>query len=644
MMSEVSNETESGISPLEIKKKKIMSKLILIKNFSGTFIEVGCMAFMIFVTLFLIVFEEEKLAIFFIISVIGIGLFISESWKKFYAFHFINLWYFWLLVSFSYFLLDYEIEFHLILDIALDTVIFSFLFYISYYEKFDYPLFWGGTILLINLVPFDSHNSFHSIIESSIRCILFFIMFILQSFYRVVSFQKMDEQEGCLVILRNNYLFFSNIWTLIFFFPLHVILISIQLYKKWPSTFLLKKILSGNKYDDEDQEEEEEEEQQQQKYETTQGIYYGQEEEEGEEEGEQDGEEFFLDEEVIELQKEIEYEEQDEIEVSKSRYIKEYFIDILKLIFFEKKKNKGRKKRERMERRKKKKGKGKGNFKKLKDDFLELWKKFLKSKKTQKVKDIMTHPRNPSVSLRGRAFRVGPEGSSILYTGLTHRLHDMFWPNTNEDHHFLWPFQNEGPKRQPLINKSHYIPSKGLKSECKTNGSHHGTKVHSQIKKFVDRLTTSKNLRISSSLDPCTLRILRLFLQKRWIPFASELAIYDEPSKIATAIDVLVFDMIKHELVIIELKTGYEGEEYGPLEEDERMDRINVKNCPKSRHELQLLWMILILKKNYDISVDNAFILRVCPKQKIAMLLSLEKWTMNETFQKKFTASLELNN
>lgn len=285
-----------------------------------------------------------------------------------------------------------------------------------------------------------------------------------------------------------------------------------------------------------------------------------------------------------------------------------------------------------------KKKKKRGNFKKLSKDIKEMWEVFIKSKKTQKVRDIIQHPRNENVSLCGRSFRVGQKGSSVQYTGLTHKLHDMFWPDTEEN-----PEKNEAKKRPPLIKQSHYIPSKGMKSDCKTYGHLHGTKVHSQINKFVQRLKAGKPLRISSYLDPCTIRIIRLLNHKRWIPFSSEFAIYDEDSKVATAIDILVFDIRKNEMIMLELKTGYETEEYGELEEDERMDMINIKNSPRNRHSLQLLWMVLILKKKYDIKIDDALILRILPKQKVAMLLPLEKWCMKKKFQKKFIESFEIN-
>lgn len=253
---------ESGISLDEEKRKKETSRLKLIINFTGRFIEIGSMTFMIFMTFFLILFEEEKLPVFFVISVIGIGIFISQSWKTFFVFHFINLWYFWLLISFAYYILDYELSINVFLDILFDIILFSFLFYKSYKSYYEYPLFYCGIVLLVNLLPFDSHSSFHSILESSIRCLLFFFIFIMESFYKTICLHKEEIHEGCIIILKNNYIFFANIWTLILFFPLHVVLISFKLYQKWPSKNLKRRVLEGET-EQEDEEEEYEEEQEQ---------------------------------------------------------------------------------------------------------------------------------------------------------------------------------------------------------------------------------------------------------------------------------------------------------------------------------------------------------------------------------------------
>lgn len=197
----------------------------------------------------------------------------------------------------------------------------------------------------------------------------------------------------------------------------------------------------------------------------------------------------------------------------------------------------------------------KGTHKRLMSEFKDMWSIFVKSRSNRRVWEMVNHPRNANIALSGRSFRVGKKGSSVQYTGLTHRLHDEYWPDTEED-----PEKNKGPKRTPLYKKEHYVPSKGLKKECKTWGHKHGTRVHSQINKFVKKLTSGKKISVTKYTDPCTLRVLNLLASKRWVPVSAELPIYDEESRVATAIDILVFDINKKEIIMLELKTGYESE------------------------------------------------------------------------------------
>jgi hypothetical protein len=215
-----------------------------LKTLTGIFIEIGLMFSMIVTTLILILFEEEELSVFFIIAVIGIGIFISESWRPLYVFNFIDLWFYWLVISFAYFLLKYEIELHVVLDVLLDLAIFSFLFYKMFYTRCEYPLFYCAVVLLMNLLPFDSHSSFHSMIESSVRCVLFFVAFVVQNFYKRVCVPAEKEHlQGVLIILRNNYIFFTNAWTLLFFFPVHMTFMAVKMYQRWPSSSIMERLV-----------------------------------------------------------------------------------------------------------------------------------------------------------------------------------------------------------------------------------------------------------------------------------------------------------------------------------------------------------------------------------------------------------------
>ena len=278
----------------------------------------------------------------------------------------------------------------------------------------------------------------------------------------------------------------------------------------------------------------------------------------------------------------------------------------------------------------------KKNLKRISKKLKSLWNKFYFSKNNKMAMDLIENKRNDYISFKGRSFRVGEKGSTVSFTGLTRRLHDVFWPQTDDN-----PEGNEDSKsRKPLFNKEHYVPSIGMKRTCKTWGSIHGKKVHKQISKIIGKITSGKSIKLNSNLDPCTLRILNLFCIKSWIPFVTEFQIFDESSSVATAIDFCVFDTEKSKIILIELKTGYETQEYGELPEDEYMKHINIKNCPLNRHMLQLLWMQLVLEKRYGLKVDESMILRTCPKQRLTHLINKPNWSNSEHIRQKLFVNI----
>jgi hypothetical protein len=105
----------------------------------------------------------------------------------------------------------------------------------------------------------------------------------------------------------------------------------------------------------------------------------------------------------------------------------------------------------------------------------------------------------------------------------------------------------------------HVFPK--VKSTCKLNGAAHGTKVHKQIFKITNGIAKGKKIRpLLRGLDPCTKRIVKVLIDKQWIPISSELMIYDENWRVATAIDLIVLSLSDNKIIAIETKTGYEDE------------------------------------------------------------------------------------
>ena len=253
---------------------------------------------------------------------------------------------------------------------------------------------------------------------------------------------------------------------------------------------------------------------------------------------------------------------------------------------------------------------------------------------------ILNDKRKDSIRFTGSCFRIGDKGSTRAYTGLTKVLPELFWPETASD-----PRKRSREEVSRRKNTEHYVPSfkqKG-KKRCKGYGAKHGSKVHSEVCKFVRKIAAGKMIRtVSDKLDPCTVRIINLLATQSYFPIASEHPIYDELSCVATAFDVIAID-VKRELVVgIEVKTGEEAEQYDEHPTDGRMRAPlnNVVNCPRNRHATQLLGTLLIAKDRHGYQIDDGYVLRSCPKQQNAQLLPLPEWAKDKTVHASVLSAL----
>lgn len=252
----------------------------------------------------------------------------------------------------------------------------------------------------------------------------------------------------------------------------------------------------------------------------------------------------------------------------------------------------------------------------------------------KKVTKLLNHSRNDSISLvrtseKGAAFSVRDKrGNHHLYTGLTKKLKRLLYPDLEEN-----PWYKERGARQP----AHYQPK--YKRVCEKFGKDHGTQVHSEIEIFVNEYKRTNTFR-SFELrvphpDPCTSRIIQTCLDKNWYPVSAEFKIYDEDARTATAVDMIVVDQNSWKLVLIEVKTGYEDEVYGPHAQDSKFKRPfeKITNCPLFRHQFQLVSMMIMIQKKYKIAMDDAYLLRSLPKSRTIETISLAKWARNKDYK-----------
>lgn len=249
---------------------------------------------------------------------------------------------------------------------------------------------------------------------------------------------------------------------------------------------------------------------------------------------------------------------------------------------------------------------------------------------------LISHPNTKLIKLSGRGFRVRGK----YYKGLTPVLKDLFWPLTEED-----PFKRSKEDVKRRKSRKIYAPSEGKKKvkKCKGFGAKHGSKVHKEVCKLVRRFASNRAVRkIPAGLDPCTLRVINLLAENGWFPIASELGTFDDRSKIATAMDIAVIDVNRSKVIALELKTSSGAEDYGAHPTDTGMSppMEDVINCPKNRHAMQHMCTILSFENNYGFTFDDAAILRVCPKQRVAKIIPLPEWTDYSSVRASVTSSL----
>ena len=250
-----------------------------------------------------------------------------------------------------------------------------------------------------------------------------------------------------------------------------------------------------------------------------------------------------------------------------------------------------------------------------------------------KISKLVKHARNSWISQRGVgkniAFEVTRPGfSPILYSGLTKRLKAILYPETEENPMYK--------SHQDRARKAKYYKPSAQKKEnvCGVSGAEHGKRVHQQIDYYFKRLKENKNLTIeecfpNETYDKCAKNILSVLSIKGWSIVATEFPISDDACRVATAIDILAYDSQKGNLLLLEVKTGYESEEYGVHQNDKGFPSPfhKIANCPRNRHMLQLMGMKELLQKQYQVTIDEAYIVRVLPRCKSKVtLISMSKW------------------
>lgn len=276
------------------------------------------------------------------------------------------------------------------------------------------------------------------------------------------------------------------------------------------------------------------------------------------------------------------------------------------------------------------------------DRYFELSKKLLEHPRAKMASVSYTNGGKKTYHIKQTVYINGthPKKVDTVYEGITGKLRETFHPDTSDD-----PIERS--KRNRLLGGRKPLNQKPIgKSPCKKKGAPHGTLVHNQIERMTKIITRKCDIeyykRQEERLDMCTQSLVDECIKNKWFPLRSEFIIFDENLKVATASDLFLVDIIKWRLIKVELKTGYENEEYGIHPNDVKFPPpLNkITNCPLNRHQLQLLSMGIILEKRYDVKVDDMVIIRMCPKLRTIEIREPSNWCRMEYYKEVIYACL----
>jgi len=147
------------------------------------------------------------------------------------------------------------------------------------------------------------------------------------------------------------------------------------------------------------------------------------------------------------------------------------------------------------------------------------------------------------------------------------------------------------------------------RSSCETSGMRHGTLVHEQVSLLVNAL--KKGEKYVSGVDPCVVRAFLRLRSEGMVPCLTEVPCGSE--YVGTSVDLVVYDMVREEWALVEMKTGYDSVDYMEPLGVMRWPFTNVGNSLYMRHSLQADAGRVLLNRE-GLKVPRAYILRMLPR------------------------------
>jgi hypothetical protein len=284
------------------------------------------------------------------------------------------------------------------------------------------------------------------------------------------------------------------------------------------------------------------------------------------------------------------------------------------------------------------------------DRYFDVSSKLLEHPRTKNVKTIYSHGGKKTFQVYEEVLINGtiPKRMARFYPGIGDVAQQTFFPDTSDN-----PIEKaarnktlgdgkkvvngkEIPKGRKPLNKIH---AKDVKHPCSKSGAQHGTLVHNQFERMTKIINGTANFNYyynkKEILDQCTINLVNYFIKKSWLPIRSEFVIYDEDIEMCTAIDLILVSIKDWTLIAVELKTGYESEEYGIHPNDVKFPPPleKITNCPLNRHWLKHLIEDIVLDKKYRIRADAQLLVRMCPKYGIIEIYEPSNWCLIEEYR-----------
>jgi hypothetical protein len=229
--------------------------------------------------------------------------------------------------------------------------------------------------------------------------------------------------------------------------------------------------------------------------------------------------------------------------------------------------------------------------------------------------------------------------------GLRPSLKRVFYPFLSDEEQLAWTTPKRKADDRSDLDAAFFSEARPTKRRagapapraktnaryCMSYGTEHGSLVHLQIRRFIESMTHGYRspLEAREPIDPCTVALLDMMQRERWAPIASELTIFDETARVGTQADLVVYDMARSCVRVVELTFGYEDVDFThALDDSNRFETPleMVRNSPAQRKMLQVAMTTEIVRRHYGLRNAQRALVRVCPRSHVVWVYTSVSW------------------